>query len=125
MTLLSLLSSNATDRFEGCVALSAYVPLLDHLDDVRSLSPFFTVHSTDCYMLSLQIVTPESKDIPLFWGHGQLDPYLTLASLFFSAPRLYADKFQECNSIDEAKEGAKLLNSFRIGLRKFEFHVSP
>ncbi|GAA5824292.1 hypothetical protein JCM5353_007010 [Sporobolomyces roseus] len=81
MTLLSMLSSNATDRFEGCVALSAYVPLLDHLND---------------------IVTPESKDIPLFWGHGQLDPYLT---------------------VDLAESGAELLKSDRIGLRKFEFHT--
>ena len=75
-------------------------------------------------MLSLQIVTPESKDIPLFWGHGQLDPYLTLAPLSLSALPACADEFRGRNSLDQAKKGAKLLNSSRIGLRKFEFHVS-
>jgi hypothetical protein len=38
MTMLGLLSSEETNRFEGGIALSGYVPLLNHLDDVSILS---------------------------------------------------------------------------------------
>lgn len=79
MTLLALLSANETDRFEGGIVLSGYVPLLEDLGD---------------------IVSRASRDIPLFWGHGKQDPYLT---------------------IDQARAGSSLLRSSKIGLRKLTY----
>ncbi|GAA6014627.1 hypothetical protein JCM11491_000175 [Sporobolomyces phaffii] len=80
MTMLALLTANETNRFEGGIALSGYVPLLDDLD---------------------HIVSPAARDIPLFWGHGKQDPYLT---------------------IEQARSGSKLLRSSRVGLRKLQFN---
>ncbi|GAA5939284.1 alpha/beta hydrolase [Sporobolomyces koalae] len=83
MTLLAVLTANETSRFEGGIALSGYVPLLDHIKSMAS---------------------PASREIPLFWGHGQDDPYLT---------------------IEQAEFGSKLLRSDPVGLRKFEFKRYP
>ncbi|GAA5915121.1 alpha/beta hydrolase [Sporobolomyces salmoneus] len=79
MTMLSLLTANETKRFEAGIALSGYVPLLDSID---------------------QIASPKSREIPLFWGHGALDPYLT---------------------IEQARAGSNLLGSSGMGLRNFQF----
>ncbi|GAA5855126.1 hypothetical protein JCM3766R1_003195, partial [Sporobolomyces carnicolor] len=79
MTILGLLTADKPDRFEGGIALSGYVPLLNHIDD---------------------LVSPASRDIPLFWGHGKQDPYLT---------------------IEQARSGSKLLRSARVGLRNLIF----
>ncbi|GAA5950653.1 hypothetical protein JCM3765_000567 [Sporobolomyces pararoseus] len=79
MTMLGLLTADETSRLEAGIALSGYVPLLNYLDD---------------------IVSPASRDIPLFWGHGKQDPYLT---------------------IEQARAGSSLLRSSRVGLRKLTY----
>lgn len=80
MTLLAVLTANETSRFEGGIALSGYVPLLDHIKSVSLLYLNRTLIEqvwTDHTFVRTQMASPASREIPLFWGHGQDDPYLT------------------------------------------------
>jgi len=56
----------------GLFVLSSYIPLRKKMQEVI-LSFVLFGHDHAHILVSLKIMAPNSKEIPVFWGHGALD----------------------------------------------------